>query len=142
MEGSEALYAVFRDLPKATKRNVMLRTLKAVIEPLANAVANKAPYSTGYLSAHQFVGEHRYLTRRQRRMERKEMGEFEATVHFGTADPAGMMNEFGNVHQAAQPYFRQEWEARKLKMVDDIGDTLGPQIEAAGLRAAKKAGVR
>ena len=142
MEGSERLYKVFAELPRATQRNVLLRTLKEVIEPLANAVANKAPYLTGYLSAHQFIGPDRMLTRRQRRMEREERGDFVAKVHFGTADPAGMMNEFGNAHQAAQPYFRQEWEARRMGMVTDIGDRLGPEIEAAAARIAKRAGVK
>lgn len=142
MEGSDKLYAVFRELPKATKRNVLLRTLKQVIEPLAHAVANKAPYLTGYLSGHMFTGVDRDLTRRQRRMEREEKGDFVVKVHFGTADPAGMMNEFGNAHQAAQPFFRQEWEARKHGMVDEIGAILGPEIESAGVRLAKKNGVR
>lgn len=141
MHGQRELYATFAALPKATKRNVLLRTLREVIAPLASAVTAKVPYLTGFLGAHQFTGETRQLTRRQRRAEqRADAGTFTALIHFGTADPAGMMNEFGNANMSPQPYFRQEWEQRKMGLVDDIGKSLGPQIEAAGARLAKKGG--
>lgn len=135
MTGQRELYAKFAQLPKATQRNVLLRTLKEAIAPLAAAVTAKVPYLTGTLEEHQFTGETRQLTRRQKRMEqRADRGQFVALVHFGTADPAGMMNEFGNAHQAPQPYFRQEWEARKVGLITTIGEILGPQIEAAAAR--------
>jgi hypothetical protein len=73
-------------------------------------------------------------------MNKEGKGDFEAQLHFGTSDPAGMMNEFGNYHMEAQPFFRAEWEGRKYKIIDDIGDILGPQIEAAGARLRKKNG--
>lgn len=115
-----------------------MRTLRTVIKPMASAVTAAAPYYFGDLQENLSTGVK--LTRRQARMNKEGKGDFEAQLHFGTSDPAGMMNEFGNVNMEAQPFFRAEWEGRKYKMIDDIGNILGPQIEAAGVRLHKKNG--
>lgn len=138
LEGARELYATFAKLPRATQRNALMRVLKEAIEPLAFAVAQKAPYETGYLAAHQFTGPTSMLNKSQRKKERRDAGKFEAMIHFGTADPAGLMNEFGTINQAAQPFFRSEWESQKNAILREIQNSLGRQIEAAGRRYAKR----
>lgn len=138
LEGADGLYATFRELPRATKRNILMRILRQVIAPLADAVQSRAPYQTGELQEQQHTGPTTKLTRRQKRMERQDRGAFEAVLHFGTADPAGLMNEFGTINMAAQPYFRQEWEGRKVGMLREIGQELGPAIERSGERLRRK----
>lgn len=138
LEGRDALYATFAELPRTTQRNVLLRTLKAQTAKLAPIVQRGAPVLYGDLAESLIEGEHRSLTRRQKRMEKRGAGKFEATVHFGTADPAGFLNEFGTSEMPAQPFFRQVWEAEKYNMLRGIEQDLGPQIVAAAERIARK----
>jgi hypothetical protein len=134
LEGAEELRAALIELPKATRRSTLRRILKTVIKPLANAVIARAPFKWGDLREHLFTGTK--LTRRQRSMADKPGG---VELHFGTADPAGMMNEFGREGQFPQPFFRSEWEARKWKMLDDMKRELWDEIMKSVGRFRRKA---
>lgn len=138
LDGAEELRHALGELPKATKRNALMRVLRKEIEPLAGAVKAGAPYKFGDLKANLFTGTK--LTRRQRSMAGDMFRGLKATaeLHFGTADPAGMMEEFGLGHNAVHPFFRPEWEGRKRSILDGIGRTLGDEIVAAGVRAARR----
>jgi hypothetical protein len=96
-----------------------------------------APYKFGDLRENLSAGTK--LTRRQASMAR-QFGDprSSAEIHFGTADPAGMMNEFGLGNNPVNPFFRREWEGSKSGILASIGRTLGDQITAAGVRAAKR----
>lgn len=137
LEGGRELIQTLGELTKPVQRNAMMRTLKREIQPLADAVKARAPYDYGDLQENYFVGTR--LTRRQRAMS-AQMFDTKATaeLHFGTADPAGMMNEFGLGNNPVQAHFRPEWEGRKHSIRDGIAKTLGNDIVAAGVRAAKR----
>ena len=115
-----------------------MRTLRREIKPLADAVKAKAPYQFGDLEGNLFIGTR--LTKRQRAMSRELLKPSTAELHFGTADPAGFLNEFalGPHNKDAIPFFRPEWEGRKRAIRDAIGKSLGDEIVAAGVRAARR----
>lgn len=142
LSGARALYATFAELPRTAQRQVLERTLREVITPFGEKVRAKTPVRFGFLRESETVGPYRKLNKRQKRIERQDRGKFEATMHFGTADPAGLMSEFGNAHMSAHPFFRAEWESSKFQMLHDIERTLGPQIIAGAQRIARKNGGR
>jgi hypothetical protein len=138
LQGVDELVKTFGELTRPTQRNALMRTLKQVIQPLADAVKSKAPHHFGDLEENLLVGTR--LTRRQAAMSRKHYdAKATAELHFGTADPAGFLNEFQLGHNArSAPFFRPEWESRKYSIRDDIARTLGSQIIAAGERAFRR----
>jgi hypothetical protein len=138
IEGVDELIATFGELTKPTQRNTLKRTLKESIQPLADAVKVKAPVKWGDLEESLIVGTK--LTPHQARGSRafiKSMDNY-FELHFGTADPAGMMEEFGLGNSPLNPFFRPEWEARKWNIRDDIAKRLWSDIKAAGERAHRK----
>lgn len=135
LEGVGDVLRAFDALTVPTQRNALMRVLRREIEPLAKDVEAAAPYKWGDLKENLFTGTR--LTRRQRQM--MDVGPATAELHFGTADPAGMMEEFGLANNPMRPFFRPAWEGRKRGILDGIGRTLGTEIIRAGERAARKA---
>jgi hypothetical protein len=120
-------------LTPPTQKNALMRTLRREIAPLADAVKAKSPLLFGDLEESLITGTK--LTRSQRREAGRKPT---AELHFGTTDPAGMWEEFGSIHNDANPFFRPEWEGRKYSIRDNIGRTMGNEIVQAGVRAARK----
>lgn len=150
VEGFKALEAALAELPskaagKAVLRRVGLRALKPVAEMAADlAPIDADPKSSpkrppGTLKRSYKVGTR--LNRRQARMARKE-GKSSVEVYAGTNDPAGVQNEFGNVHQGAKPHLRPAWEQEQGATLVRVADELGPEIEKTAARLAKRAGSR
>lgn len=136
LEGVPELIAALGTLTQATQRNQLRAVLKDEIKPLADDVIASAPYRYGDLKENLFIGTR--LTKRQRQMLPDKPTT--AEIHFGTADPAGMMEEFGlGPHNDPNPFFRPAWEARKLSILEGIRTNLGSRIMAAAARAKRKA---
>jgi HK97 gp10 family phage protein len=138
IEGLAELDNALSELPKATARNVLKRILKKRAEPIKEAWQAKAPKLTGHLEESIIVGPSSRLTSRQKREARGDE-KFFSELHIGTADPAGLMTEFGNSHQAAEPSGRPAWESTKAAALEGIGADLGDEIEKARARLARKA---
>jgi HK97 gp10 family phage protein len=138
IEGLADLERALAELPKATARSVLQRTLKKRAEPVREAWQAKAPKLTGHYERSIIVGPSSKLTSRQKRDAKRE-GKYFAEIHIGTSDPAGQQDEFGNSHQAAQPSARPAWEATKDGVLEGIGKDLGEEIEKAAARLARKA---
>lgn len=135
IEGLSDLDAALSELPKATARNVLLRTLKAEGQVIADAEAALAPKLTGQLAASPCVSTK--LTRRQRKANTKESA---VEVYIGpTAHPKSIQTEFGNAHQAAEPHLRPAWDGNWRNVLDGVTKTLAEQIEKARARLARKA---
>lgn len=130
------------ELPKATARAALQRTLKKAAEPTHKLWVAKAPDDpiTGPpdLKTSIVVGPSSRLTGRQKRDAKKE-GKFFAEIHVGTADPAGQQQEYGNVNHPAQPSGRPAWEATKERALETIKTELGTEIEKSAQRLARKA---
>ena len=136
LEGVPELIAAFGTLTEATQRNQLRAVLRDEIKPLSDDVIAAAPYKYGDLKENLFIGTR--LTKRQRQMLPDRP--YTAELHFGTADPAGMMEEFGlGPHNEANPFFRPAWENRKRSILEGIRTNLGTKIMAAAARAKRKA---
>ncbi len=136
LEGGRDLLNTLADLPKAAQQGVLRRVMTKAIEPIAKNVTAKAPKRFGDLEESMTTGGKNKLNKRQRSLNRESRNETQ--VHFGTADPAGIASEFGNEHQAAQPFFRSEWESGKDGARRTIERELGDEIVKTATRRAKR----
>lgn len=135
IEGLDLLDDALKELPKATARNVLLRTLKEQGQPIKDAGERLAPRDEGGLQESYTVGTK--LSRRQKGLHRKE-SMVEVFIGPGPAAKA-VQTEFGNAHQAAQPHLRPAFDGNVQKVLTGIRDSLAEQIEKARARLAKKA---
>jgi HK97 gp10 family phage protein len=135
IEGLAELDEALQELPKATSRNVLLRTLKQEAQPIADDGQRNAPKLTGKLALSYMVGTK--LSRRQSQLNTKES---DVEVYVGPGpDPEGVQTEFGNRHQGPQPHLRPAWDANVMNVLEGIRKTLADEIEKARARIARKA---
>lgn len=135
LEGLKELDRALSELPKATARNVLLRTLKEQGQPIADAGEANAPRLSGKLADSYTVGTK--LSRRQKKQNKKESM---IEVYIGpTPHPKSVQTEFGNAHQAAHPHLRPAWDGNVMKVLDGIKKSLADQIEKSRARLARKA---
>jgi HK97 gp10 family phage protein len=135
IEGLAELDEALKELPKATARNVLLRTLKEHGTPIRDAGERLAPRLKGGLQQSYTVGTK--LSRRQKGLHRKESM---VEVFIGpTPHAKSVQTEFGNAHQAAQPHLRPAFDGNVQKVLNGIKESLAEQIEKARARLAKKA---
>lgn len=136
-EGGRDLAKALEELPKATARNTLQRTLKKGGVRVQEAWQPKVPVLSGHYQHSIIVGPSSKLTSRQKRDAKKE-GRFFAEMHVGTSDPAGQQNEFGNINMPANPSGRPAWDATKDAVLDGIGKGLAGEIEKSRARLARK----
>lgn len=136
VEGLADLEKALAELPKATARAALNRTLTKGGDFLLDVLQSVTPRLTGHLERSETVGKR--LTRRQAR-ERKQDGKDFAEIYVGTSDPAGVQLEYGNANQAATPFFRPAWDASKDHVLGIISTELGGEIEKSRARLARKA---
>jgi len=123
---------------KATQKNILKRTLTKPAESLRDYWKSLAPRLTGHYSESITVGTNAKLTRRQKGSAYKAGALGVVELHIGTADPAGVQEEFGNAHQVANPSARPAWDAKKGEILTGIGTGLWVEIKKAADRAARK----
>jgi HK97 gp10 family phage protein len=140
VDGLRDLDAALGNLPKATGKNVLRRTLRKAAAPIVEEAADKVPVLTGALQISIGVGTK--LTKRQSKLHRKMFKDDRASVEMfvGAGGLAqATQAEFGNEHQAAEPYMRPAWDGNKDKALDIIVNELADEIARAARRLAKKA---
>lgn len=138
--GLRELDASLGEMKKATARAVLVRVGKAALEPMAEVARSLAPDDpeTGGndLKASIVVGTK--LNPRQKRLAKKEPKDF-ATVYMGTADPAGVSQEFGNVNHGPQSFMRPAFAQEARSTIERVADGLKPEIEKTAARARARA---
>lgn len=135
VEGLSELDEALKELPKATARNVLLRTLKDSSGPMIDAAKASAPKRKGGLI--KSIDVSTKLSRRQRSMNRKESP---VEVYIGPSPhPKGVQQEFGNAHHHAQSFMRPAWDGTVQIMLSSIRDKLANEIDKAVARLARKA---
>lgn len=135
LEGLSDLDKALSELPKATARNVLLRTLKEQGQPIADDGEARAPKLTGGLADSYTVSTK--LSRRQKKRHKKES---HVEVFIGpTPHAKSVQTEFGNAHQAPEPHLRPAWDANVTRVLEGITKSLADQIEKARARLARKA---
>lgn len=135
VEGLRELERALGELPRATRKNVVTRVLKARAEPMAAAMRARAPVEFGDLRDSIGVGTR--LTRSARKSHKKQSP---VEVFAGPGShPQAVTQEFGTVNHGPQAYVRPAWDAGKDGALDGIASDLGAEIGKAAARAAKKA---
>lgn len=161
VSGLAALDRALAELPKATARNVLKRTLTKAAQPIAEEAQRLAPVDAGNLRdsiavssrTKNKVGGAEYAAAmraglgkaaagaalRQARREARGQGSF-AEMFVGPAKGAlryAHLVEFGTVKMAPQPYMRPAWDAKKREALDIIRQELGNEIIAAARRIGR-----
>ncbi len=134
VEGLRELDQALKELKLSTARNVGRRTLKAALEPMAEAARqNVAKDRSGELRESIGVTSGRPKGRGYRRVNRIE-------VHMGPGrQPQAIQEEFGNRRQSPRPFMRPAWEAGKGQALESVKTILTEEIAKATQRAARKA---
>ncbi len=135
VEGLRELDRALGELPKATARAALQRTLKKAAQPVKAAMKAKAPKLTHDLE--ESIVDGTKLTRRQARMVKKDGKDF-ATRHVGSSNPAAIPQEFGTFKESAQPFARPAWAATQDEALDIIKRELGGEIMKSARRLAIK----
>lgn len=159
--GFRALEQALAELPKATARNVLKRTLTKAGQPIADEASRLAPVDTGKLAGRIIVsarlknkvGNAEYAAAmraglgrkaagaalRQARRDAKGQGSF-AEMFVGPA--RGVLGyahlvEFGTAKTAPQAFMRPAWDSGKRQALDIIRRELGNEIIMAARRLGR-----
>ncbi|WP_396190310.1 HK97-gp10 family putative phage morphogenesis protein [Flavobacterium sp.] len=162
VSGFRELDMALAELPKATARNVLVRTLRKAGEPIAEEARRHVPVRTGTLRdsisvsarVKNKVGSAEYSAAmkaglgkqaagaalRAARRAAKGQGSF-AEAYVGPARGKGVIRyahivEFGSNDTAPQAYMRPAWDARQREALDIIKAELGNEI----IKAARRVG--
>lgn len=134
--GFKEMEAAMTELGSSSAKRLARAALRRAAQPIHEAYRENTTVETGVLLGNTNMGVR--LNPRQRRMTPKPK-KSEIVLHIGTADPAGIQQEFGNRHQQAAPALTPAWDAEGGETaLDRIGNELGPAIEKAAARAAKR----
>ena len=135
VEGLRELDRALGELPKATGKNVLRRTLTEAGWPMADRYAGTVRRAFGDLAESTTVGTK--LSRAQRSAHKKQ-STVEVFVGPGPMVQA-ITEEFGTLDQPPQGAMRAAWDAEKRPALDAIASGLAAEIEKARKRIAKKA---
>lgn len=151
-------------LPQAAAKRTLLRTLLKAGQPIADAASANAPRDTGELSENIVVGtrlgnnvgkaEYAEVMRSggtkgqaaaaMRGARRAANGGSFAVAFVGPTKAKSKKNaikrivqEFGSVKQAPQPYLRPAWDAHKMEALEIARRELATEIMATAKRIAK-----
>lgn len=140
IEGLRELDAALGELSKPTARNVLKRVGVAALEPMAEVARDLAPDDpeTGGNDLRHSISAGTKLTPRQQKLARKDTKDF-ATVYMGTADPAGVQQEFGNVNHGPQAFMRPAFQQEAEATIGRVASGLKPEIDKAVSRARARA---
>lgn len=165
--GLRELDAVLGDLSKSAAKRVLQRVLMRAAEPMAEAARQLAPDDpdTGAPDLHTSIAVSTKLRNPAGKAEfaavmrgggskadavaamreaRSAGGESFAEVYMGPGKGGahGVLQEFGTVHHAPQPFMRPAFEQHKGEALNIIKRDLGDEIDKAARRAAKRAAAR
>ncbi|WP_268890732.1 HK97-gp10 family putative phage morphogenesis protein [Mesorhizobium xinjiangense] len=144
IDGLKELERALAELPKATGKNVLRRTLRKAAQPVADAMRDKAPDdpNTGGNDLRSSIAVSTKLSKRQKSQHRKMFKSDKASVEIFVGAgplPQAHLQEFGAPQHGPQSFARPAWDANKRQVLDTIKDDLGEEIVKAAKRLAKKA---
>lgn len=123
------------ELGESAGKNVLRRTGRLALKPFVDAAQSKAPTLTHKLEESFSIGSK--LSKAQRKAREREST---VEVFAGPGNlPQAVQQEFGNSHNAAQPFMRPAWDETQGQVLDIVKKELGAEILKAARRKAKKA---
>jgi HK97 gp10 family phage protein len=141
LSGFRELERALKELPKATGKNVLRRTARGALQPMAQKAKSLAPVDRGDLRDSIMVSEKR--TKRVARVNRFDRNSG-IQMAMGPVSGNAVLNyatfvEFGTVDTAPNPFMRPSWFGAKDEALDYVKANLGREIDRAATRLAKKA---
>lgn len=143
-EGADDLAAALLELPKrATEKAVVRRSLTKAAQPMRDLMSALAPYRADDEAPHLrdviLVG-----PKTSARSGAQFARAGDVSVYIGPLRslhrfPHAVVMEFGSFKDAAQPYMRPAWEAKKDEVLSQIGYWMWTEIDGAALRLARRA---
>lgn len=136
--GLEDLDAALEELPKATARNVLVRTLTVEAQRIADMGMSIAPRDPKH--RRHMADTYAVSTKLSKRQASQNVKESDVEVYVGPGPLVqAIQTEFGNAHQAPEPHLRPAWDANVNIVFNGIAKTLTDEIEKARARMARKA---
>jgi len=144
VEGLRELERALAELPKATARNVLRRTITEAAQPLIDSAKSLAPDRPGTPpnDLRNSITISSKLNKQQRKVSRgdpKSFVEMYVGPDVSVPNAHGHWQEFGTVNHGPQPFMRPAWDGTKNTVLEKIKDELGTQITKAAQRLARKA---
>lgn len=152
LSGFKELDKALAELPKATAKNVLKRTLTKAGQPVLSAMISGAPvggepYYIGKGDRRRLVSpgykkdslalSHRLNPANKR--DQRRGGNFTAEIYIGSRrGSTAHWFEYGTFTIAARPYLAPAWVATKDRALGIIKSELGAEIQKAANRLAKK----
>lgn len=134
------LGALAAEYGKAAGKAVLRRVADKALQPMAEAARALAPDDPDTqgkdLKASITVGGK--LAKRQAAMARRDQNKSTVTRYMGTADVAGVPQEFGTVNHPPQEFMRPAFAQEARGAIDIVANELGPEIERTAARIAKR----
>lgn len=158
MDQIRALDSALEELPKATQRNVLRRTLTKAAEPLRDDAKARAPERSGKLRESIIIstklkneaGNTAFAAamraglgkdaavKAMRDARRGNSDKTSAEVYVGSTSPLAHLTEWGSVHNEAVGWMRGAYDAHAGDAFDSIAEDLRTEIDKAVARAARK----
>lgn len=140
IEGLQDLERAFEELGNVNQRKASARrAMKKAAQPIADTAQQLAPREFGTLAESIMVGTR--LSKRQAAIHRKMFRDERAAVEmFVGAGPLSSAHnqEFGNEHNAPQPFMRPALESNAVGYMNTIKAELWADIEKTAKRHANK----
>ncbi len=139
-ELDRALGALADEYGTASGKAVIRRVLDKALQPMAETARQLAPDdpATGSNDLKASITVGGKLTARQAKLARKDQNKALVTRYMGTADPAGVQQEFGNVVHGPQPFMRPALQQHKQEAIDIVAKEMGPEIVKTAARLGKR----
>ncbi len=143
VEGLRELDAALGELPKATAKNVLRRTLTEAAKPLISSAQQLAP-DRGGKPPNDLANSITISSRLNKNQKKESRGSEKSFVEMYVGPdvsvpmPHGIFQEFGTVQHGPQPFMRPAFDGTKHQVLEAIKDQLGSEILKAAKRLAKK----
>ena len=141
VEGLREIEAALREIENPNQRKASARrAMKKAAQPIADEAQRLAPREFGTLGESITVGTK--LSKRQRSLHRKMFRDDRAAVEmFVGAGPLSSAHnqEFGNEHNAPQPFLRPAFDSKAGEYLDTLKTELWADIQKTVARNARKA---
>lgn len=123
-----------------TQKASLRRSARKAAEPMAELMNANAPRGATGEYARSFAVSTK-LTKRQQGLHRRMFRNDRAAVEvfIGTADPAGVQQEFGNIHHGPQPAVRPAWDQDRNAMLERLKAEIRADIQRTVARAERRA---
>lgn len=147
IDGLRELELALTQLPKATARAALRRVGIKALQPMADIARELAPDDpeTGGKDLRASITVGTSLNARQRKLQKRRDDKAFVEVFMGTADLAGVPQEFGTVNHGPQPFMRPAYAREAENAIRIVAAELGGEIDKTvrryAARQAKKAGV-